>query len=198
MKMRYLILSDIHGGNYELKEALGYFGKLKCDFLILLGDLLNHGPRNRVPGDYDPMEVAPQLEQYKERIIAVRGNCDSEVDQMVFPFPCTAPYGWVLVPFEDRVIRVLLTHGHLYRYSSDDERERMGLRRGDIVLSGHTHVSGIFTMPSGVVNVNPGSTTIPKGGTKAGFGFMDERGIQLFALDGSSVATLPFSSLPRP
>ncbi len=194
--MRYLILSDIHGGNYELKQALGFFSEFKCDFLILLGDLLNHGPRNRVPGDYDPMEVAPQLERYKDRIIAVRGNCDSEVDQMVFSFPCNAPYGWVLVPSAGKIVRVFLTHGHLYHYSSDEDRERLGLCPGDIVISGHTHISGIFKTKSGVVNVNPGSTTIPKGGTEAGFAFMDENGIELFTLDGRSVNRLEFASLP--
>ncbi len=193
--MRYLILSDIHGGTLELKEAVRYFDILRCDFLVLLGDLLNHGPRNRVPGDYDPMEVAPRLEAFKEKIIAVRGNCDSEVDQMVFPFPCTAPYGWILVPHEERIVRVLITHGHLYRYASDEDRERMGLKKGDIVLSGHTHVSGIFPQPSGVINVNPGSTTIPKGGTKAGFACMDEQGITLYDLCGNKLGFLDFATL---
>lgn len=185
--MRYLILSDIHGGTLELEHALSFFDKLHCDMLVLLGDLLNHGPRNKVPSDYSPMEVAPQLEAYKEKIIAVRGNCDSEVDQMVFPFPCTAPYGWILVPTAGRVVRVLITHGHLYRYDTDDERSRMGLRAGDVVLSGHTHVAGIFKKDSGVINVNPGSTTIPKGGTQAGFAMMDETGIYLYNLRGEDV-----------
>lgn len=190
--MRYLVLSDIHGGSLELEQALSFFSKLRCDYLILLGDLLNHGPRNKVPSSYSPMDVAPQLAEYKNRIISVRGNCDSEVDQMVFPFPCTAPYGWILIPRRDEVVRVLLTHGHLYRYETDEERERMGLSKGDIVLSGHTHVSGIFKKSSGVINVNPGSTTIPKGGTQAGFAFMDEDAITLYNLRGEVVDKLSF------
>lgn len=185
--MRYLILSDIHGGKLELQYALSFFDKMHCNYLVLLGDLLNHGPRNQVPADYSPMEVAPQLEAYKEKIIAVRGNCDSEVDQMVFPFPCMAPYGWILIPTSHGTVRVFITHGHLYRYETDDERARIGLRPGDIVLSGHTHVAGIFKKTSGVVNVNPGSTTIPKGNTQAGFAVMDESGIYLYNLKGESV-----------
>ncbi|HAH70396.1 MAG TPA: phosphodiesterase [Succinivibrionaceae bacterium] len=192
--MRYLILSDIHGGNDELREALSFFDAFKCDYLVLLGDLLNHGPRNRVPQSYSPMDVAPQLEKFKDKIIAVRGNCDSEVDQMVFSFPCTAPYGWILIPKSDRTIRVMLTHGHLYRYETEAERDKLGLKAGDIVLSGHTHVSGIFRKPSGVINVNPGSTTIPKGGTPAGFAVMDEDGITLCNLNGDTINFLNFNS----
>ncbi len=192
--MRYLVLSDIHGGSLELEQALSFFSKLKCDYLVLLGDLLNHGPRNKVPSSYAPMDVAPQLAAFKNKIISVRGNCDSEVDQMVFPFPCTSPYGWILVPRKNEIVRVMLTHGHLYRYETDDERERMGLLKGDIVLSGHTHVAGIFKKSSGIINVNPGSTTIPKGGTQAGFAFMDDDVITLYNLRGEIVDQLNFDN----
>ena len=188
--MRYLILSDIHGGSLELEQALSFFKKLSCDQLVLLGDLLNHGPRNRIPSSYAPMDVASLLNPYKEKIIAVRGNCDGEVDQMVFPFPCTAPYGWISFERKEGIKRIFLTHGHLYRYETDDERERMGLKKGDIVLSGHTHISGVFEKASGVINVNPGSTTLPKGGTQAGFAFMSEDIISLYNLNGDVLNTL--------
>ena len=95
--MRYLVLSDIHGGAEELAQALTYFEQYHCDYLVLLGDLLNHGPRNRVPDSYQPPKVAEMLNAISTRIISVRGNCDSEVDGMMFSFPCNAPYGYILV-----------------------------------------------------------------------------------------------------
>lgn len=182
--MRYLVLSDIHGGAEELRQALSFFEPLGCDYLVLLGDLLNHGPRNRVPDSYRPPEVAAILNSYKERIIAVRGNCDSEVDGMMFEFPCNAAYGHLIISTAAGLKRVFLTHGHLHPFKTEAEREKLGLKRGEVVLSGHTHVAGIFCMESGVVNINPGSTTLPKGGTPAGFALVDESGIGLYTLSG--------------
>ena len=192
--MRYLVLSDIHGGADELSQALTYFDQYQCDYLVLLGDLLNHGPRNKVPESYEPPKVAQLLNAMNTKIISVRGNCYSEVDSMMFNFPCNAPYGYLLVSTARGVQRIFLTHGHLHKIDSGDGssanelRDKLGLKHGDIVLSGHTHVAGIFMKPNGLININPGSTTLPKGGTKAGFGLILEDRIELRDLDDNLVA----------
>ncbi len=193
--MRYLVLSDIHGSSEELAQALSFFDKLNCDVIVLLGDLLNHGPRNRLPDSYEPPKVAELLNAHKEHIISIRGNCDSEVDGMVFSFPCNAAYGWILVPRKNSLVRVFLTHGHLHKYDTIEEACKLGLKEGDIVLSGHTHVSGIFKKESGVINVNPGSTALPKGGTVKSFGFIDENFIKVFDLQGKELLSLSFDEL---
>lgn len=215
--MRYMVLSDIHGGSAELQQALSYFDSYHCDYIVLLGDLLNHGPRNRVPESYQPPKVAEMLNAYSTKIISVRGNCDSEVDGMMFNFPCNAPYGYIMVsePCKTKGVsasslasaesaapnarertktqRIFLTHGHLHKIDSPDGsgmnelRDKLGLREHDIVLSGHTHVSGIFLKPNGLVNINPGSTTLPKGGTKAGFALILEDHIELRSLENELV-----------
>ena len=183
--MRYLVLSDIHGGSEELKQALRFFQIFNCDFLILLGDLLNHGPRNKLPASYDPMNVGNLLNQFKEKIISIRGNCDSEVDGMVFDFPCNAAYGYLVVSTSKRIKKIFLTHGHLHKIETKEQISKLGLNEGDIVLSGHTHVSGIFFKESGVININPGSISIPKGGTQKGFALISENAIELYNLDGN-------------
>lgn len=188
--MKYLVISDVHGGCEELKQALSYYESYQCDYIILLGDLLNHGPRNRIPDTYDPMAVGEILNKYKDRIISVRGNCDSEVDSMVFSFPCNAAYGYILLQTDKGVKKVFLTHGHLHKIETKEQIEKIGLRQGDIVLSGHTHVSGIFVKESGVININPGSISLPKGGTKAGFATVDENEIVLYSLDGNKYQSI--------
>ncbi len=183
--MRYLVLSDIHGGAEELRKALVFFKKFNCDILVLLGDLLNHGPRNKLPSSYDPMIVGNLLNAYKEKIISIRGNCDSEVDGMVFDFPCNAAYGYLFVPVEKEIKKIFLTHGHLHKFETKEQIDKLGLTSGDIVISGHTHVSGIFKKESGVVNINPGSITLPKGGTSKGFCLIGENSVELYDLEGS-------------
>lgn len=183
--MRYLVLSDIHGGSEELKQALRFFQIFNCDFLILLGDLLNHGPRNKLPASYDPMNVGNLLNQFNEKIISIRGNCDSEVDGTVFDFPCNAAYGYLVVSTSKGIKKIFLTHGHLHKIETKEQISRLGLNEGDIVLSGHTHVSGIFFKESGVININPGSISIPKGGTQKGFALISENAIELYDLDGN-------------
>ncbi|MCR5083950.1 MAG: phosphodiesterase [Succinivibrionaceae bacterium] len=184
--MKYLIISDIHGGSEELREALGAYERERCDALILLGDLLNHGPRNQIPGSYRPPEVAEILNLRSHEILAVRGNCDSEVDSMMFDFPCDASSATLFFRDGPRLFRIFLTHGHLHDFSSGEGARHLGLREGDLVLSGHTHVAGIFRCPNGVINVNPGSITLPKGGTAPSYAILSERGIRLHALGGSA------------
>lgn len=198
--MRYLVISDLHGGSDEVEKALTYKQKYDCDYVVLLGDLLNHGPRNKVPESYQPPKVAQMLNAIKDEIISVRGNCDSEVDSMMFSFPCNGPYGYILVEGANSakkngrgVQRIFLTHGHLHKIEADNIeeaealRDKIGLKVNDIVLSGHTHVAGVFKKPNGLININPGSTTLPKGGTKAGFALILEDRIELRALEDDTL-----------
>ncbi len=182
--MRYLVLSDLHGGSEQTKVALSFFSKMHADVLVLLGDLLNHGPRNRLPSTYEPPMVATLLNAFAQRIIAVRGNCDSEVDSMVFNFPCNAPYALIYQKNSEGLAKIFLTHGHLYDPLVEEDIIKMGLEPGDIILSGHTHVSGIFRGANGVINVNPGSTTLPKKGSAAGFALLDDRSVNVYNLEG--------------
>ena len=167
--MKWLIASDIHGSAAYTKELLERFQKERADRLILLGDLLYHGPRNALPGEYDPKAVAAMLNEYRNEILSVRGNCDAEVDQMLLDFPILADYAlWEL---GDRM--VFLTHGHLY-----NENNLPPLKKGDILLHGHTHVPGC-TVHSDYIYMNPGSVSIPKGGSERGY-LTYENGVFLF------------------
>lgn len=179
--MRYLIASDIHGALPAAEMLVGRFREEGADRLLLLGDLLYHGPRNPLPEGYAPAQVAKLLNGLADRITAVRGNCDSEVDQMVLNFPCLGDYALVV----DERTTLLLTHGHL-----DLAAAVAGLPAGSFVLSGHTHVKGIgpeaapafakgiaaardtsgeggagaFAAPA-VTFINPGSVGHPKDGS---------------------------------
>ena len=153
--MKLLIASDIHGSAYWCRKLMNLAEKEQPDKLILLGDLLYHGPRNDLPRDYAPKQVIPMLSQYKDRIIAVRGNCEAEVDQMVLPFPCMADFSQLLV--DGRVL--YLTHGH--HHNPDNLPP---LKAGSFFLSGHTHVK-LDEVRNGIRCLNPGSVSIPKDGS---------------------------------
>ena len=129
--MKLVIASDIHGSAYWCRKLMEVVEQEQPDKLILLGDLLYHGPRNDLPRDYCPKRVIPMLSQYADRILAVRGNCEAEVDQMVLPFPCMAEYAQLLVDGKT----FYLTHGH---HASADQLPP--LPEGSVFLSGHTHV----------------------------------------------------------
>lgn len=193
--MRYLVISDLHGAHEQTEQALKFFEKFNCDMLVLLGDLLNHGPRNKIPYSYDPIQTANVLNRYKNKIISVRGNCDSEVDSMMFSFPCNSPYGYLIVNTKLGARKIFLTHGHLHNFFDKENLEKLALQEADIVLSGHTHIAGINKLDSGVYNVNPGSVSIPKGGTKAGFAIIDDNAISLYNLDGDMVKSCSYEEL---
>lgn len=131
--MRYLVASDIHGALPAAEALIERFHAESADRLLLLGDVLYHGPRNPLPDGYAPAEVAKLLNRYADRITAVRGNCDAEVDQMVLDFPCLADYALVV----DEGTTLLLTHGHV-----DVGAAVAGLPAGSFVFSGHTHIKG--------------------------------------------------------
>ena len=153
--MKLLIASDIHGSAYWCRKLLEVYQQEQPDKLVLLGDILYHGPRNDLPREYAPKAVISMLSPLAEKILCVRGNCEAEVDQMVLPFPCMAPYSQLLV--EDKTF--YLTHGH-----HENPRNLPRLNPGDVFLSGHTHVKEDIQV-EGVRCLNPGSVSIPKDGS---------------------------------
>lgn len=153
--MKLLIASDIHGSAYWCGRLCDEIQKIQPDRVVLLGDLLYHGPRNDLPKGYAPKEVIPMLSAMKDSIIAVRGNCEAEVDQMVLPFPCMADFCQLLLDGKT----FYLTHGH---HANPDNLPP--LPEGSIFLSGHTHVK-LDKVVSGIRCLNPGSVSIPKDGS---------------------------------
>ena len=153
--MKWFIASDIHGSAYCCKMMLERYKEEKADRLLLLGDILYHGPRNDLPLCYAPKEVIAMLSEKGSETLSVRGNCDCEVDQMVLPFPVLADY--TVLDTGSRLI--FATHGHLFSPSNP-----LPMKKGDILLSGHTHVPRCEEA-NGLVFLNPGSVSIPKEGS---------------------------------
>ncbi|MCD8197161.1 MAG: phosphodiesterase [Lachnospiraceae bacterium] len=154
--MKLLIASDIHGSAYYCGKLLEAYEREQADRLILLGDILYHGPRNELPEGYAPKEVIAMLNPLKKKILCVRGNCDAEVDQMVLEFPILADYGFLY----ERGRMIFLTHGHVFH-----EGNLPMLGKGDILLHGHTHVP-VCREHEDYVYMNPGSVAIPKEGSE--------------------------------
>ena len=153
--MKLIIASDIHGSAYWCGKLMELIESEAPDKVVLLGDLLYHGPRNDLPREYGPKQVIPMLSAYKDRILCVRGNCEAEVDQMVLPFPCMADCA--LVSCDG--LTLYLTHGH--HHNPDN---LPALAEGAVFLSGHTHVK-LDEVRNGIRCLNPGSVSIPKDGS---------------------------------
>lgn len=155
--MKLIIASDVHGSAYYCKKLIDIYKNANADRLILLGDLLYHGPRNDLPIDYAPKQVIAMLNSLKDEIICVRGNCEAEVDQMVLEFPVLADYA--LISVDDKTI--FATHGHLYNTNNLPP-----LKDGDILLTGHTHIPANEKIniegKKDITYINPGSVSIPK------------------------------------
>lgn len=164
--MKWLIASDIHGSATWCQKVLEAFEKEQADRLLLLGDLLYHGPRNDLPEGYASKTVIAMLNAHKKEILCVRGNCEAEVDQMVLSFPVLADYA--LLPVGQRL--VFATHGHHYHKAALPP-----LKAGDVLLHGHTHVPCCETV-EGITVLNPGSTSIPKENSWHGYMTLDENG----------------------
>lgn len=161
--MKYMIASDIHGSAYYCRKMMEALEKEQADRLILLGDLLYHGPRNDLPKEYAPKEVIQMLNKEKNRIYNVRGNCDAEVDQMVLEFPVLADYGFMEIdgkPF-------YMSHGHIY-----NENNLPPLKSGDIFMHGHTHVLRAEKVGD-ITILNPGSVSIPKEGNPPTYAILE-------------------------
>lgn len=150
--MKYMIASDIHGSAYYCEKLVEAFKREEADKLILLGDILYHGPRNDLPRDYAPKKVIRMLNDIKDKIHCVRGNCDAEVDQMVLEFPIMADYA----VFSEGKYVIYATHGHVYGPENLPK-----LKNGEILLCGHTHIPACEEKES-FIYMNPGSVSIPK------------------------------------
>ncbi|MBO6167910.1 MAG: phosphodiesterase [Kiritimatiellae bacterium] len=171
--MRILFLSDIHGVPSALEAALKTGESLGYDKIALLGDLLYHGPRNGVPNFYDPVAVAKMLNSLKDRIVAIRGNCDAEVDQMMFEFPMMGDYALLDAGKET----FFLTHGHLW-----NEYRVPPIGIASVLAHGHTHIPEFKTLECGLKIFNPGSVSLPKGGSNRSIGYFDGETLRHFAI----------------
>ena len=159
--MKLVIASDIHGAASWCERLVSAIADIRPDYVALLGDLLYHGPRNDIPADYDPKRVIELLSSVSPLVVAVRGNCDAEVDQMVLPFPIMADSNLIL----DGTRRLFLTHGHVFGPGLHNSVKKMPqLNPGDAMLYGHTHIK-VNEVIDGITVFNPGSVGIPKDGT---------------------------------
>lgn len=170
--MRYMVVSDIHGDFAWASKAVEAFEQEKADRLVILGDILYHGPRNDLPEGYAPKKVIPLLNGIKDKIIAVRGNCDAEVDQMVLDFPITDDH--IYLRSGDSVFYA--THGHRL----DPADPAKVLKDNEILLFGHTHVA-MDTVVNNIRLMNPGSPSIPKENTKPSYIMIREGKARLIA-----------------
>lgn len=180
--MKLMIASDIHGSAYWCRALLEAFDREGAEKLLLLGDLLYHGPRNALPEEYDTKAVAAMLNARCDRLLCVRGNCDGEVDQMVLGFPILADY--CLLYAEGRTI--LATHGHVFNALNPPP-----LRPGDVLLHGHTHVPAIERFGDGNLCLNPGSVSIPKNGSAHGYMLLEDGRFVWKDTDGAVTQSLP-------
>ena len=180
--MKLMIASDIHGCAPACKKLLETFTASGADRLILLGDLLYHGPRNDLPEGYDPKAVIAMLSEYADRLFCVRGNCDTEVDQMVLPFPILAETALLFV--DGRTW--FACHGHRAG-ANPTANDLPKLPAGSVVLSGHTHIPVLEENPDGVLLFNPGSTSIPKGGFPASYGVYEDGHFAVMGFDGEKI-----------
>ena len=182
--MKLMIASDIHGSAYYARQLLDAEARERPDRLLLLGDLLYHGPRNDLPRDYAPKQVIEMLNPLSARLLCVRGNCEAEVDQMVLSFPVLADYAWI----ETDGVRIFATHGHLY-----GEDNPPPLSQGDILLCGHTHVSCCHKR-DGFAYLNPGSVSIPKENTPHGYMILEKKTFTWKTLEGEAYLKETFNA----
>lgn len=162
--MNLLVFSDIHGSLPVAERIVALAAQDKPDAVVILGDVLYHGPRNVPPEGYAPAKAAAALAPLAGRIMAIKGNCDSEVDEMVLPFPLAAPCMWLF----DGALRIMAVHGHLF-----GPHNLPPLTAGDVLLSGHTHVPTAHTSPEGIRLCNPGSLALPKEDSPPCYGRFD-------------------------
>lgn len=162
--MKLMVASDIHGSAYYCERLIDAYKKERPEKLMLLGDILYHGPRNDLPKEYNPKAVIKMLNEIKESLLCVRGNCDTEVDQMVLQFPIMADYA--IIYLSSRMIYA--THGHIYNLQNLPP-----MKKGDIILHGHTHVPA-KTEEKGIFYLNPGSVSIPKENSHHGYMVLEE------------------------
>ena len=177
--MKILICSDIHGDLESLERILTAYEREAAQKLIILGDLLYHGPRNDLPSTYAPKSVIELLNANKEKILAVKGNCDGEVDQMVLDFPILADYAYLAIDG----LSIFITHGHHH-----NTKTHPPLRKGDILLHGHTHIPAFEEFGDENLYINPGSAALPKENNPRTYMIYENRLFSLKNLDGITLA----------
>lgn len=175
--MKYMFASDIHGSAYYCRKLTDAYRESGAERLILLGDLLYHGPRNDLPKDYAPKEVIAMLNELKQEIFTVRGNCEAEVDQMVLEFPVMADYAVLAL----NGLTFFATHGHVF-----NQDNMPPLKAGDILIHGHSHVLKAEKAGANWV-LNPGSTSIPKGGNPPTYAVLEDTAFRILDFEGNIV-----------
>lgn len=178
--MKWLIASDIHGDADGAARLIEAFRSEGASRLVLLGDILYHGPRNGLPERYDPKEVAAILNRERRHTVSVRGNCDSEVDQMMLEFPILADYA--LIALRERT--VFATHGHVFNTENVPP-----MTRGDVLLCGHTHVPACETFGDGFHYLNPGAVSFPKNGSPRSYMTLEDGVFSWKTLEGERYRT---------
>ena len=172
--MKWLIASDIHGSAYYCEKLLEAYKREEADKILLLGDVLYHGPRNDLPEGYAPKQVIAMLNELANEILCVRGNCEAEVDQMVLNFPVLADYAILTVGKK----LIFVTHGHVF-----NNNNLPPLHKGDIMLHGHTHVP-VCEKYETHTYMNPGSVSIPKENSPHSYMTFDEERFEWKTLEG--------------
>ena len=183
--MKLVVASDIHGSALYCRKFLDCYKKENADKLILLGDILYHGPRNDLPEEYAPKKVIEMLNDIKDEILCVRGNCDTEVDQMVLKFPILADYAFLY--WRDKM--VFVTHGHNFNL-----KNLPMLKKGDILLHGHTHIPACEKTDL-CTYINPGSVSIPKENSAHSYLVITDDEIIFKDLDGNVYKKVSYDEL---
>ena len=178
--MKLFVATDIHGSAYFAERVVQKFKESDAELLVLLGDVYNHGPRNPFPKDYAPMRVAELLNSVSDRILAIQGNCDSEVDGMISNFAFVKHN---VLPLGCR--KLFLTHGHVY-----NKDNLPPLARGDVIMYGHFHVNEVSVV-NGVYCVNLSSASLPK--DVSSYAVVDENGITIYDFDDNAILTQRFN-----
>ncbi len=177
--MKLMIASDIHGSAYYCKKLIDIYNNEQPDKLLLLGDILYHGPRNPLPKDYAPKQVIEMLNNIKENIICVRGNCDSEVDQMVLDFPIMSASAVV----HTGSLTIFASHGHI-----NNPENLPPMNKGEIFVSGHIHIP-VCKDVDGILCINPGSTSLPKEDTPNSCMVIEDTELKWLNMDGEVYKT---------
>ena len=190
--MKLMIASDIHGSAFYCEKLLEAYRRSGAERLILLGDILYHGPRNDLPKGYDTKRVAAMLNAMADEITCVQGNCDAEVDQMVLEFPIQS--GTRVEALQNR--QMFLTHGHREHAEGDGSALPKELRNGDLLIHGHTHLPVAERRTAGgreFLLMNPGSVSIPKGGYGNSYGILDDRDFTIYDFDGQVIRSIAWA-----
>lgn len=166
--MKWIIASDIHGSAHYARKLMEAFDREGADKMLLLGDLLYHGARNDLTMEYDTKAVFSMLNERKDSIMAVRGNCDSEVDQMVIEFPIMADYNVITVDGKNGPVNIYASHGHIYKPATP-----MPLVDGSVLINGHTHVPACVDC-GGFTYMNPGSVSLPRDGSEHSYMIIED------------------------